>query len=375
MIWLTIMVLIAVVETRENQNNNHNSKECSSSFLSDLNLSGTKVFKFSKRGTPNSTCGSEWVPHGTCCDLDSLKRTYFNEVAQTTQSVHNILAWANKALSRSRNADKVANNQDFLQKVDICYASFYIALSQVEKSNNFDTLNASAIQCWDHMNQIRGSALCSICSGRFETFLKGKKGLVDLNSCKNTVQICRDFLKLSQDLTNNLLKAANLGKGCHSDREGFKKITKKVEKLGKLLQANSLPNNFQNALKEIQGSQEPEKTQKAITICESILNIRKQTLVEYLDNEVVSKSPDLSSLTPDGEASRQLGMAKRQNWFISRYLDSSLSLSAGNPFTSDTQVFLAGQDNMFHSYDGASGTTLDHETTYKQPMNLTIPFP
>lgn len=54
---------------------------------------------------------------------------------------------------------------------------------------------------------------------------------------------------------------------------------------------------------------------------------------------------------------------------------SSGSLSSVDYFTSDAQVFLAQQDNMFHSYDGAQGTTLVASTQPYIPMNITMAFP
>ena len=44
-------------------------------------------------------------------------------------------------------------------------------------------------------------------------------------------------------------------------------------------------------------------------------------------------------------------------------------------FNSDAEVVLPKQDNMFSSFDGAKGTTLDQLSGTSQPMNLAVMFP
>lgn len=380
MIGFVIIFSMAVAQASAKAHSSNNNKVCESPLLSDLKKSGTEISKFPNQCTSKTSCSDEWAKAGTCCEWNSLVQTYNKEVAATQQSLQNILTWVGEVLTISKSYHPTVANETFMEGIkDICRVRFYTAFDQIAAGKNFDSFNTTTTTCWNHMNKIRGSALWSICSGRYEQFLNGNKSLIHLDDCKTTIENCNQFVSLAEHVIQGLNDVIKIGFECFNSTMNLQERRNyaNARKFTNHLKKGIPPLNLKKAIQQFEKAHEPEKSKLSITICEAILNIRKQTLLDYFDKEVVSNSPPPKTFDLHSNSNRLLSLStKRQNWYISRSLDSSVSLSAGfNPFTSDSQVFLAQQDNMFTSYDGAAGTSLEHATTWKEPMNLTMPFP
>lgn len=70
------------------------------------------------------------------------------------------------------------------------------------------------------------------------------------------------------------------------------------------------------------------------------------------------------------------GLSRQLNYEFSNWNDgSSGSNDFGGIFIADSSVLLLQTDSMFHSFDGAPGTTLAWENSAFKAMNDTLVFP
>lgn len=76
-----------------------------------------------------------------------------------------------------------------------------VAIGQSDLVKNFE---GDSITCWNYMKAVRGSALCSICSGRSEIFFKDDKALISMDTCLQAVNSCEGFFMTLIDLAHAL---------------------------------------------------------------------------------------------------------------------------------------------------------------------------
>ena len=107
---------------------------------------------------------------------------------------------------------------------------------------------------------------------------------------------------------------------------------------------------------------------------QSVLEAKKDTVaIVNIARKVVKPAFDASYNTISSSGSRCLTIGTSplaSNW---RYLQTITSNT--DPFSSDSQVYLPPQDNMFGAFDGAKGTTLDNQYSNNIPIELSASFP
>lgn len=157
------------------------------------------------------------------------------------------------------------------------------AIGKYSLVKNFEKDSAS---CWNYMKVVRGSALCSICSGRSEVFFKENKALISLDTCLKAVGSCEGFFLTLVDLAK-ALEAYNQNKPSGITKEEKERMNQLQIDLKKFHPPQTLVKSFQhyNKIKE-----KPDQAKnEAIRICSMIMNIRKAPFILVMNREGVSR--------------------------------------------------------------------------------------
>ena len=197
-------------------------------------------------------CGDEWAIHGTCCKAADLLDFF---------SLEKLLIDTNsKYLSQA--VSKIANH--------------------VHRSEEFNGFEQDSQHCWNYMKEVRGSALCSICSGRSQLFFKDDHVLVSRLTCQAAVSACQSFfislskiLKLIHEVSEETRDKTS---------KGYKSL---VDRLKLDLELYSPPKELIKAF-ELHMKQEASSAEAArseISICSMILNVRKMPYILLLNPE------------------------------------------------------------------------------------------
>lgn len=149
-------------------------------------------------GTPTTAgleetnqCGSEWKDHGVCCNPDDLflyfrheERMIWNEYQKKRDSIGEIVQRLEKLL-HGKSKPPIAN---------------YLI------RRGFKRLQNEYSKCQEALLHIRGPALCSVCSGRSETFFNSKKDklLIDKDTCKTAIAACQPAFDLHHVISQNM---------------------------------------------------------------------------------------------------------------------------------------------------------------------------
>lgn len=123
-----------------------------------------QIFETPMSPSNANSCGAEWTQHGSCCNEQDLARFIGLEERLITL------------------------NDEFLTEA-VTKAS--VAIGKGQEFSNFKLHSAN---CWNHIKQVRSSALCSICSGRSELFFsRHGKAWITLETCVAGVESCLSF--------------------------------------------------------------------------------------------------------------------------------------------------------------------------------------
>ena len=139
------------------------------------------------------------------------------------------------------------------------------------------------------MTKLRGSALCSICSGRGASFFINSKIMVAQEDCDDVVKQCKDFFEDIQSFFKGLVKAITVLDKYYN----FGEESKRLYKFGMRLDTLKIPPIVFHKFLSYTESQEAERPKIAAAICQNILNIRKET---YLDSVADTLIPAFEKL-------------------------------------------------------------------------------
>jgi hypothetical protein len=159
-------------------------------FLSLLTSEAVTVDIFNKPeiNTEAKVCGHEWRDYGTCCDHHELLILYEYERAVINRNAKEI----SNTLSRIGRVLKPLGFDDNSTKSGIM-------------ANMYQSFKESSNVCWTRIIKIRGSALCSICSGRSSNYFDSskKKAFISPDTCRSAVKACKSYFgKLDWLLSN-----------------------------------------------------------------------------------------------------------------------------------------------------------------------------
>ena len=116
-------------------------------------------------------CKGEWSTYGTCCDPVDLKKFYELE-----------------AKLIDINKDKLtAAVASIRKKVDFVIKMTKDKSLKRYSDEVFPKFKHNSNKCWDYMKKMRGTAMCSTCSGRSEVYFSNGKILISPKTCKQAV--------------------------------------------------------------------------------------------------------------------------------------------------------------------------------------------
>lgn len=331
------------------------------SFLDGLKTNDPHVIIYEHVETANqqkpfSHCSYEWNNHGTCCESESLVRLFKYE---------------SKVIINNRNnlAGAVAKVIELIGKSPALKGKLKERTTKVTRQ-----LKSTNSQCWDYMNKVRGSALCSICSGRSEAYFTSdkRKILVDPPTCKHAVDNCEGFFEAYLWLKKNVDKVTSkLG-------NFFIKIFagKMIERVKKSILGSSPPEPLLKAFKEyLEYKDQKSKSElHSIKVCAMFLNVRYRPT--YWDlSSFFGSSPEKLPTSKDTNKPKRLSKSKSAK---SRSLgdQSILTLtSSASLLESDSSVLLKPSDSIYTSTFGADGTTTLDPSRPMMAVNMTLVFP
>lgn len=376
------------------------SEACHNSFIRSLADAGVKIHPRVERSKANTLCKDEWNAYGSWCDGQSLAEMYEKEKKDILESVQQLDKLADMAVELAAKIHKQISDKKI--KIGVFKKSKKSILKQIDeirKINIQNDLSPASNKCWTKMSQIRGSALCSMCSGRNHEFFQSDKALIDYNTCTSVINECSPFFFQVKLFTSTFQKLSKLvgqylKTDIKADYDNLAQLVKKFEPSKKLISW---------LVKDpVKSTDDRDQVLKTISVCNHILNIRKATYVQSFDIAIETNMPLFgallggitfiknlcrsvaSSLTrifgtsPDStpRVLRTLKPLNPSNWNSdsSRRLSSSIAQD-GDPFKTDSQTMMPKQDNMFSSYDGSKGSTLDSQYSDAKPINTTAMFP
>lgn len=349
-----------------------------------------EVYETARNSSNSTTCKAEWEPYGTCCNREQLIEAYLKDSKAIDDHAAELkVVWAK--LIHLYELSKVHipfNETDFLTEKE----HFSLVFTHHTYS---EVVGTSIDRCWNHLKKLRGTSLCSICSGRSQNYFCREKSLIDLATCQDSINHCEDFFRRFNGLMNSITKSIQYLKKILEHRIQDAKLQEAL--LSGALDQKHNPNILLEQAKRIEYQLELIKLSKTLMekfdaydrdtksnsnttllisgeICTSITAIIRSPYITDIKTGLLNTA--INTLTGDGSnrALLSLRFAPSRNLAFS-LASSSDPLGLNAVFHPDSMVLLKQQDNMFTAYDGAQGTTLGVLGTVYSPMNMTMQFP
>ena len=288
-------------------------------FMATLEFLGAQINKVPQRNV--NTCRGDWNRFDTCCEESSFRQLVSN---------------------------KLASNQDMLQKFESQMATIEAKINSIVKQAQVDILNGEKLQgfpkdgmrqalqrfqffsgptnsfqellnwihsfktqssvnqrrCVNYLNKVHGASLCSLCSGRSEDYITPEKKIkMSESTCRSIVTECGPAWKLILELVDTAKRSAqnhagHHGGNCHAHANFL------VGDSMQFADKYNLGDYFSNCHGSIQGC----PFDIVQPLCESIIRIDK---LDYL--ATITKAVKRNLKTSVGDAGRSiLGSLKRK---------------------------------------------------------------
>ena len=242
-------------------------------FLKDLevpNLLKVPIFNTTflpPSGKSYDSCAAEWNTYGSCCNPLDLTLLNFYEN-------YTIFHFSKKMSQQAVAFHKLVRDH----KITVEGKDKYV-------HSKLSRFQSSMITCWDHITEVRSSALCSICSGRSNIFFPKNlkdKSLLNENTCIKTLKECEDYLSIIQLMEKIAIKNA----------DKYEKIAKKSITIEEKDTAQHVSDEFNDfissfaefkpeglmrsfsAYEKVKSDCTEETNIKAADLCQNFLNIR-----------------------------------------------------------------------------------------------------
>ena len=378
-------------------------------------LSGMKDFEKifqhqSKMGQPGQ-CMGLWNGKQTCCDYNFL----LNYAQKQIQSTTKLEKYVDNCDQYTEIRTLVGNYKAQIEEHE--FLSFLHIFSMKEDFMDFILSNQ---QCSQHVIRSKNSALCTICLKDTKEFYRYGKALISSDSCSSMLQVCSTAISKTFEIIigfNRLLRRlGNIEDDLHrhvayAAQRTSEIISEKMAELGivRLLRKYRLPLSVNSQTEEIQAK-----------LCGSLFSLLKKPLTQQLEpvfeayaeltkvifsKKNVKKLEEILGTNINGNQinitasprslSRRLFTETTPDFMLIEPVPTSVSLD-----TSSSQLLLGSQstisglnnidttkllqgdvavmkksDNMFSSYDGVKGSTLDSQYSYAKTIDLKLAFP
>ena len=234
-------------------------------FLEEMNKGSqltVTIFEEPKKDLKNTYCAAEWNKHGTCCDSIDLVNL-FNFEKDTIDGNSKALVNPVGLLHKNLQTYKLLPEERQEKAV-------YLTGGFSKEAND----------CVKFINMLRGSALCSVCSGRSQVFFTPEKDklLISPTTCSSTIEQCKQFFHSISWMNENIEEI--LGQ---SRELAIPKVIKEVELLKEKLGLYSPPAELTAGFMTFKDAEgRSSRRILAAYLCSMIVSVRKKpfTFVE-----------------------------------------------------------------------------------------------
>ena len=384
-----------------------------------------------------NTHGNCCEPKSLVKAFDDDNKTITNSATALQNTVKSIKVLLDAVLIDGKDTD--SNIDDLpLQYIEDKKARM-AKIENLSNASFFTTISTSSDVCWNYMVKIRGSALCHICSGRSNTFFRDNMALISEDTCQEAVSKCKGFFKDLKAFVEDFKQVHDLIATQTEDIEIFKNITRvndalkdtsppdslmtdftlleyanqndksallaqvcsrfvnmhrptvitrldfvgrlstAVGAIGHTLQLYIGRANYMQTKAVAHWKNRLEQTGGSMSTCKTSIKCIAQKMPELLRltadiGKLILKMPKIfgEKIMMFTELIKAIRGHALKIFGVARTLVSLQQNT--NPFQSDS-IMMRKQDNMFTSYDGIKGSTLDYQYSDKKPMNINMAFP
>jgi hypothetical protein len=295
-------------------------------------------------------------------------------------------------------------------------------LATFAKKNSSKILSEAVEKCSEHIIKVRTASICSVCSANSAQYFIGSKALITHEDCADLLIPCFPLFDNMISVIEGFSKIVSFISG-RFERGQLKetKVTnaRKKEKISKnkLMRIKGLqilleeyknpsisPSEYTKMLEGICGAfftltkispiERISPMYRGLTnllmdqarsIADFVNNDGERDLEERVQSVPSSAIPSDIETTISSPTKRTSAPAPNSNWDSTTTSSSTQTtqqdaITLSSTFDSETSLtgditFFSESDNMFESYDGAKGTTLDMMSRPYTPMNLSCTFP
>ena len=420
LVCLSLLVIASAIKVKKTDADqpsppNSNSGSCINQTPGLTELSGMKQFENIFLPTASmgqlGQCMGLWNGKQTCCEYDHLVIYARKQI----QSASKLDKYVNKCQKYTEIRSLVENYNAQIEKHDFLN---FLHIFSVE--TDFKDFISSNQMCSQHMIQSKNSALCTICLKDTKEFYRNGKALISSDSCSSMLQVCSTAISKTFQVIkgfNRLLRSMGRIEGLHKHvaeaaQRTSEKISEKMAELNivQLLDDYRLPLSVNSQTEEIQ-----------VKLCGSLFSLLKDPLTIQLDPvfeayaeltaEIFSKKEYVKKLVkmlviksngnPKNVSASSRSLSRRlfttttpENILIEPVPTSESPATSSNQPLLDSQstinsmnnidaarllqgdvVVMKKSDNMFSSYDGIKGSTLDNQYSVAKTINLKVAFP
>ena len=294
---LLLVLLLLTLSASSHVNRNCSGKN---DFLEDLrkgDLVNITIFDKVDRmlDEPFPHCSSEWNAHGTCCEGEDLVSFAQFEIEVIQHNAGRLKADLSGLMTLvEQTVDMPVESRQYGQQILAGYG-------------------AASDKCWNYISKVRGSSLCSVCSGRSEVFFTPKKDkiYIDPPTCQQAIENCESFFSSLSWIIEFLDDIAR-GSPTRSFSPQNSKLLKSVLNTFKhysppnwLIHDFKIYNHFKKDLKRAEIL--------SARLCSRFVNIRKKPYVMAMD-EVLQKKMAGLRVRLTAQAKRQILLAATRNF-------------------------------------------------------------
>lgn len=227
-------------------------------------------------------CESEWSAHGTCCNQDDLRGLFKLEDLLIQNSEEQLI----KTFEEMRKA--IEKSTDILLVDPTTYKhskSSYHNMKFYHDIYSFSNFKEESNKCWKSMKQARSSAICSICSGRSETYFSKDKIILPEDTCNRVVEDCELFFIKLRSIVQRFPQVLN----SYKDMDLINDDYRDFQIMEKELRTYCPPQVLLDAFAEYEEAKKQGKDigLPAANVCSMILNIRKTPYIIQMNPNAI----------------------------------------------------------------------------------------
>ena len=343
-------------------------------------ISNLELIRGEPKISKENVCGGMWAVKGTCCDLEKLLK----HVSKNSE----VLTKAAKDLKL--NVIKISSFQKPKHMTIIETSEYLLFLKKLIQVKQKASFLKSIDKCAAYMIEARSSSFCSICSGdSYRYFLNGK-AIISMETCSSMVSNCKDFIEDTAEMLQSMESLASMLISASENIDPKNRAETKYAL--RIVQNNNHILEAQPVLMLLQGFQSDMSSESIDIIyshlCSSFYHLIQPTWIQQFEVMLgLTKSLLIHHMD-------KIGHVFDSNWYkslsktqISKFLKSNPKSrprllrkrkeqkEKDDAFDKQDVVVMRKSDNMFSSYDGVKGSSLDNQFSDTKAMNLKVQFP